>query len=131
MASYAEYHGRVLPKFLVDEIVKADGPVAHVGTLHSVTTNVNVHLPDGSTKKGMVNKVYRITRTRSNGVRYRTYYVSGVLRNNPHTPFHKSVAKDEAEAIANNLGIKIEVKRAPAKVQVKSSASHFQWRLPF
>jgi len=127
----AEYHGRVLPKMLVDEIVKANGPVAHVGTLHSVTTNVNVHMPDGSTKKGMVNKVYRVTRTRSNGVRYRTYYVSGVLRNDPHLPFKKSVSKDEAEAIAQNLRISIEVRRAPAKVQVKSSASHFQWRLPF
>ena len=58
---YAEYHGRVLPKLLVDEIVKANGPVAHVGTLHSQTVNVNVKMRDDTIRKGMVNKVHGVS----------------------------------------------------------------------
>lgn len=138
-----EYNGRVLPRELVEAMINANGPVSGAGTSHSTTTIVNLTLTDGSVKKGYVREVVRVRTLRADGsVSRHSFYVKGVLKMKPHTPFQKKVSEDEALAIAHNLHVSIStINKRSGSGAGSSTASRgksrgnsksvWQWRLPF
>lgn len=137
----AEYNGRVLPIEFVKAMIQTNGPVSGAGTSHSTTTIVNLTLDDGSVKKGYVREVVCVRSIRPNGsVSRHSYYVKGVLKMKPHTPFQKKVSEDEALAIAQNPQVSISTidrrsggssQRKPKASARGNSESVWQWRLPF